>query len=76
MVRAVFVSPVDGTQYRSQVVPPAALLDAQVCSPYGYSTSIELSGNSRGVRLLEGRKLFWPEELPDVLAEEALALWS
>lgn len=32
-------------------------------------------GNSRGVRRLEGSKLFWPEERPDVLAEEALALW-
>jgi pimeloyl-ACP methyl ester carboxylesterase len=33
-------------------------------------------GNSRGVRRLEGRKLFWPEELPDVVAEEARALWG
>ena len=33
-------------------------------------------GASRGVRLLEGRKLFWPEELPDVVAEEARALWG
>lgn len=33
-------------------------------------------GNSRGVRRLEGRKLFWPEELPDVVAEEARRLWE
>lgn len=33
-------------------------------------------GVSRGVRLLEGRKLFWPEELPEVVAEEARALWG
>jgi len=33
-------------------------------------------GNSRGVRRLEGRKLFWPEELPDVVAEEARRLWG
>jgi len=33
-------------------------------------------GNSRGVRRLEGRKLFWPEELPEVVAEEARALWD
>lgn len=33
-------------------------------------------GNSRGLRRLEGRKLFWPEELPDVVAEEARRLWS
>lgn len=33
-------------------------------------------GNSRGVRRLDGRKLFWPEELPDVIAEEARRLWG
>ena len=33
-------------------------------------------GNSRGVRRLADRKLFWPEELPDVLAAEALGLWT
>jgi haloalkane dehalogenase len=32
-------------------------------------------GNSRGVRRLERSKLFWPEERPEVIAEEALALW-
>lgn len=32
--------------------------------------------NSRGVRRLEGAKLFWPEEFPDVVAEEARKLWS
>jgi haloalkane dehalogenase len=31
---------------------------------------------SRGVRLVEGGKLFWPEEMPDVIAEEARALWN
>ncbi|GAB3094446.1 alpha/beta hydrolase [Lysobacter terrae] len=33
-------------------------------------------GGSRGIRWLEGSKLFWPEERPDVIAEEALALWK
>lgn len=33
-------------------------------------------GHSLGVRHLPGRKLFWPEELPDVVAEESLQLWS
>lgn len=33
-------------------------------------------GNSQGVRLLEGSKLFWPEERPDVIAEEARRLWT
>jgi haloalkane dehalogenase len=33
-------------------------------------------GRSRGVRLLPGRKLFFPEEVPDVVAEEARRLWA
>jgi pimeloyl-ACP methyl ester carboxylesterase len=33
-------------------------------------------GNSRGVRRLAHAKLFWPEELPDVVAEEARELWG
>jgi pimeloyl-ACP methyl ester carboxylesterase len=31
--------------------------------------------NSRGVRRVAGAKLFFPEEFPDVIAEEALRLW-
>ena len=31
---------------------------------------------SRGVRWLPDRKLFWPEELPEVVAQEARRLWS
>jgi hypothetical protein len=31
--------------------------------------------NSRGVRRLPKAKLFWPEEYPDVVAEEARKLW-
>jgi pimeloyl-ACP methyl ester carboxylesterase len=31
---------------------------------------------SRGVRTLEDANLFFPEEMPDVIAEEALALWG
>jgi haloalkane dehalogenase len=30
---------------------------------------------SRGVRRIEGANLFWPEEIPDILAEEARRLW-
>jgi haloalkane dehalogenase len=33
-------------------------------------------GNSLGVRRVEGSKLFWPEEQPDMVAEEALRLWA
>jgi haloalkane dehalogenase len=31
---------------------------------------------SRGVRRVEGANLFFPEEMPDLIAEEALALWD
>ena len=31
---------------------------------------------SRGVRLVEGAKLFFPEEFPDIIASEARGLWS
>lgn len=31
---------------------------------------------SRGIRRIEGAKLFWPEEQPGIVAEEALALWK
>jgi haloalkane dehalogenase len=31
---------------------------------------------SRGVRRIEGANLFFPEEMPDIIAEEALALWN
>jgi pimeloyl-ACP methyl ester carboxylesterase len=31
---------------------------------------------SRGVRRIEGAKLFFPEEFPDVIAEEARRLWG
>jgi pimeloyl-ACP methyl ester carboxylesterase len=33
-------------------------------------------GRSLGVRKVAGSKLFWPEERPDVLVEEARALWK
>jgi haloalkane dehalogenase len=33
-------------------------------------------GNSRGVRRVEGAKLFFPEEMPDLIAEEARKLWK
>jgi haloalkane dehalogenase len=33
-------------------------------------------GNSRGVRYVPAAKLFFPEELPDLIAEEARSLWG
>ena len=32
--------------------------------------------NSRGVRRIPGAKLFFPEEFPEVIAEEARKLWA
>jgi pimeloyl-ACP methyl ester carboxylesterase len=32
--------------------------------------------HSRGLRRVEGAKLFFPEEMPDIIAEEALKLWN
>jgi pimeloyl-ACP methyl ester carboxylesterase len=32
--------------------------------------------NSRGVRRVHGAKLFFPEEMPALIAEEALRLWD
>jgi haloalkane dehalogenase len=32
--------------------------------------------HSRGVRRVAGAKLFFPEEIPELIAEEALALWA
>jgi pimeloyl-ACP methyl ester carboxylesterase len=31
---------------------------------------------SRGIRRIEGAKLFWPEEFPDLVAREARELWG
>jgi haloalkane dehalogenase len=31
---------------------------------------------SRGIRRIEGAKLFWPEEFPDLMAQEARSLWG
>lgn len=33
-------------------------------------------GNSRGVRRIPDAKLFWPEEYPELVAEEAHRLWA
>jgi pimeloyl-ACP methyl ester carboxylesterase len=33
-------------------------------------------GASRGTRRVTGGKLFWPEERPGIVAEEAIALWN
>lgn len=35
-----------------------------------------VAGNSRGVRMVPGAKLFWPEERPQLLVDEAMAFWK
>lgn len=47
-----------------------------IFSPAGAEYLERELGNPRGVRRLERSKLFWPEERPDVVAEEARALWG
>jgi len=44
--------------------------------PHGADHLAAAFGNTRGVRRLAGARLFWPEEQPAVVAEEALALWK
>jgi len=43
--------------------------------PRGADYLEQAFGNGKGVRRIEGAKLFWPEERPQLLAQEALALW-
>lgn len=43
--------------------------------PRGADYLEQAFGNSKGVRRIAGSKLFWPEERPELLAQEALALW-
>ena len=35
-----------------------------------------LFAHSRGIRRIEGAKLFWPEEFPEIIAREARELWG
>ena len=47
-----------------------------IFSPAGADELDRVVGNSRGVRRLAGSKLFWPEEHPEIIAEEAKRLWA
>ena len=44
--------------------------------PHGADHLAQAFGNSKGVRRLDGATLFWPEERPDLIAQEARALWQ
>ena len=47
-----------------------------IFSPENAGDLDRLLPGSRGVRRLPGARLFFPEEFPDLLAEEARALWT
>lgn len=47
-----------------------------IFSPAGAEHLERSFGRFQGLRRLEGSKLFWPEERPEVVAEEALRLWA
>jgi haloalkane dehalogenase len=50
---------------------------ADALFPVAWATWLDnILPGSRGVGLVDGGKLFWPEEMPDVVAEEARALWG
>ena len=51
-------------------------MDDTIFLPHGADYLEHAFGNSRGVRRLEGSKLFWPEERPQIIAAEARALWE
>jgi hypothetical protein len=42
----------------------------------GWVAWIERYRNPHGVRRIEGAKLFFPEEMPRIIVEEAMALWK
>jgi pimeloyl-ACP methyl ester carboxylesterase len=44
--------------------------------PHGARHLEQAFGNGQGVRRIEGAKLFWPEERPDTVIEEAMRLWK
>lgn len=51
-------------------------IDDTIFSPESPAYLDRTLGTSRGVRQLAGKKLFWPEEDPDLIAAEARALWQ
>jgi haloalkane dehalogenase len=49
--------------------------DDTIFSLAGAENLHRMLGNSRGIRYIDNAKLFYPEERPDVIAQEASALW-
>lgn len=48
----------------------------RIFSPGNVEYLVSVLPRVTGIRKLAGAKLFFPEELPDVIAEEAMALWT
>ena len=51
------------------------LKDDLFCVEWAEWLDRQLPG-SRGVRRVEGAELFFPEEMPELIAEEAIGLWT
>jgi pimeloyl-ACP methyl ester carboxylesterase len=47
-----------------------------IFSPDGPHYLNDILPNTRGMRRVDGAKLFFPEERPEIIVEEALALWA
>ena len=47
-----------------------------IFDPSGPEKLARIFPHFRGARRIEGAKLFFPEEMPDIIAEEARALWE
>jgi pimeloyl-ACP methyl ester carboxylesterase len=47
-----------------------------IFSPTGPDELARIFPNFKGARKVEGANLFWPEEFPDIVAEEARKLWG
>ncbi|HEY6924970.1 MAG TPA: alpha/beta hydrolase [Steroidobacteraceae bacterium] len=68
------------------IEPQLRQLDAPVRILWGTADTIfnqasadylnHLFPRSRGIRRIEGAKLFWPEEFPEIIAQEARDLWG
>jgi pimeloyl-ACP methyl ester carboxylesterase len=63
---------------RASPVPTRILwgADDTIFAPPGGRYLDGLFGNSKGIRMIAGSKLFWPEEHPEIIAGETLALWG
>lgn len=58
---------------------PARMLWSELAQGFPVESAMWLDRtlpHSRGIRIVPGAKLFFPEEMPDLIAEEAIRLWN